>query len=154
MQWVGFPPSPDNMGLFVMMSLHHIFVNFCRKLRGLSCFLNFDRVRGWFDTEFQETDGFTVSSLTVLLMPMGKLSSIVYLLCNAWDVFLNVCVVLCLEYPDLRCMTIWKELLEEECKSGPYKSGAESLKKMELKNNFAPLSIEILCDHSMECLIS
>ena len=28
----------------------------------MNCFSNFDRVRGWFDTEFQDSDGFTVSS--------------------------------------------------------------------------------------------
>ena len=28
----------------------------------MDCFSNFDRVRGWFDTEFQDSEGFTVSS--------------------------------------------------------------------------------------------
>ena len=32
----------------------------------MNCFSNFDRVRGWFDTEFQDSDGFTVSTTYLL----------------------------------------------------------------------------------------
>ena len=32
----------------------------------MDCFSNFDRVRGWFDTEFQDSDGFTVSRVYIL----------------------------------------------------------------------------------------
>ena len=63
-------------------------MNFCRKLRGLGCFLNFDRVRGWFDTEFQDNDGFTVSSLTA---PVDICrSTVLFLLHDIWFFFLLV----------------------------------------------------------------
>ncbi len=35
-----------------------------RKLRGLKCFVHFDRIRGWFDTQFEDSEGFTVSEST------------------------------------------------------------------------------------------
>ena len=33
-----------------------------RKLRQIVCFANFDRIRGWFDTTFQDHNTFTVSA--------------------------------------------------------------------------------------------
>ena len=47
---------------FCVVNIPSLSLSLSRRLREMDCFSNFDRVRGWFDTEFQDSEGFTVSS--------------------------------------------------------------------------------------------
>ena len=56
--------SSRSLPLSLSLSSAHSFIRPllpCSKLRRLKCFKQFDRVRGWLDTNFKDHSGFTVS---------------------------------------------------------------------------------------------